>query len=343
MTNARPFIVGLLSLCLALGVLPLFISSRYVLDLAITFCVWAGVVSQWNLVMGQAGIFSLVQVAIFSLGGYFTAVMGVHFGIPPLVTIVPAGVFCALFGLLIGLPCLRLRKAYVALLTLAAHYVVYLLIYADNSGLTGGSYGLYGFGDFGFRALLSARYEILGSFYSAIVIFFVLVLVAYLISRSPLGLAFRALRDSEVYASARGISRYHYQLLVFTITSFFIGIAGSFYGTHLKLVDPTGFEFGTVMTMLAMMVIGGQGHRWGPLLGCALVLTTNEVMRSLPEWRPIVVASITIAVLLVWPLGIATALDKMAAYIRRPVGRKVHLQATPVEPSGVLRRSSPSR
>ena len=311
MTHAPRFIYSLVLLCCLLAAIPLVTVNRYILDLLILFCVWAGVVSQWNLLMGQAGVFSLAQMAIFSMGGYFTAVLGTHLGVPPALSIIPAGVFCAGLGFLIGLPCLRLKGAYVALLTLAAHYVIYLLIQADTSGLTGGSYGLYGFGDYGFKKLLGGRNEIIGNYYVSIVILLCLAAAAYFISRSPLGLALRALRDSETYAESRGISRYRYQLLAFAVTSFFIGIAGSFYGTHLKLVDPTGFEFSITMMMLAMMVIGGQAHRWGPILGCALVIVLNEAMRGAPEWRAVVIAVVTVFVLLLWPLGIAGAIERL--------------------------------
>lgn len=320
MTQTRKYLLTLLCLTAALALTPLFVTNRYILDLLILFCVWSAVASQWNLLMGQAGIFSLAQMAIFSVGGYVTAILGAHLGIAPAWSLLPAGIVCALFGLLIGLPCLRLKGAYVALLTLSAHYVVYLLILADTSGFTGGSYGLYGFGDYGFRALLGPRKEIIGDYYIAIVLFFIMVAVAYFLSRSPLGLAFNALRDSEAYAEARGIGRYKHQLLVFTITSFFIGIAGSFYGTHLKLVDTTSFDFGTIMTLLAIMVIGGQRHSWGPMLGCALVIVLNEALRGIPEWRAIVIAFVTMAVLLIWPLGIATFIDQLLGGLRRRRG-----------------------
>ncbi len=293
---------------------PLFTANRYLLELMILFFVWSAVVTHWNLVLGHAGIFSLVQLAIFNLGGYFTAVVGTHLGIGPLYTLIPAALFCALAGLLVGLPCLRLRGAYVALLTLAAHSVVYLLILADTSGFTGGGYGLYGFGDYGFRRLFGGFGELIAHYYVALGLLIICAVAALAIINSPLGLAFRALRDSEGYAEARGISRYRYQLLVFTITSFFIGMTGSFYGAHLKLVDPTAFDFGTLMLLLAMIVVGGKGSKWGPILGCAALILLNESFRDAPQWRAFAVGTTMMAVLLLWPQGVAAALERMFAW-----------------------------
>src|SRR5690606_5972339 len=99
-----------------------------------------------------------------------TAILGTHYGIGPAWSLIPAGLFCALFGFLVGLPCLRLRGAYVALLTLATHSVVALLIFADTSGFTGGGYGLYGFGDYGFRELFGRRNELIADYYVALVL-----------------------------------------------------------------------------------------------------------------------------------------------------------------------------
>jgi branched-chain amino acid transport system permease protein len=300
-----------LAVVAAFAVLPWLMDDRYFLDLIILFFVWSLIVTQWNLVLGQAGIFSLVQLAIFNLGGYFTAVVGVHLDIGPAWSFVPAGLFCALVGLMIGLPCLRLRGPYVALLTLATHSVIFLLISADTSGFTGGGYGLYGFGDYGFRDLFGSFGKLVAHYYFALILLVLACWVMIRVMASPLGLAFRALRDSEGYAGAIGISRYRYQLLVFTLSSFFIGLAGSFYGTHLGLVDPAGFSFGTLMLLLAMIVIGGTGSRWGPILGCALLMVMNDSLRDIPQWRDMAVGGALILVLLIWPRGIADALTRL--------------------------------
>ncbi|MEX2200204.1 MAG: branched-chain amino acid ABC transporter permease [Dongiaceae bacterium] len=296
---------------LAFVVLPWITDDRYLLAMIILFFVWSLVVVQWNLVLGQAGIFSLVQFAIFNLGAYFTAIVGTHLQIAPALSLIPAGLFCALFGLLVGLPCLRLRGPYVALLTLATHSVVYLMIFADTSGFTGGGYGLYGFGDYGFRDMFGSFGQLVAHYYMALILLIIACLVAIWVMRSPLGLAFRALRDSEGYAGAIGISRYRYQLIVFTLTSFFIGVAGSFYGTYLGLVDATGFDFGTLMLLLAMIVVGGMGTRWGPILGCALLMVLSEFMRDYPQWRTMAVGGTVIVFLLLWPRGIADAIARL--------------------------------
>lgn len=296
--------------------MPLLTNDRYFLDLMVLFFVWALVVTQWNLVLGHAGIFSLVQFAIFNLGGYFTAVAGTHYGITPAWSLPMAGVFCAVFGLLIGLACLRLRGAYVTLITFAAHSVVYLLIFTDTSGLTGGGYGLYGFGDYGFREYFGSFGALVADYYVALALLVVSSVVAVLVMKSPLGLAFRALRDSEGLAGAIGISRFRYQLTVFVLTAFFIGIAGSFYGTHLGSVDPNGFDFGTMLMLVVMIVIGGIGTSWGPILGCALMMILVEFLRDVPEYRNMTIGGAIMIFMVLCPLGIVDPLSKL--FRRKP-------------------------
>lgn len=306
---------------LGFAALPLLTQDRYFIDLMILFFVWSLVVTQWNLVLGHAGIFSLIQFAIFNLGGYFTAVVGTHYAIAPAWSLPMAGVFCAAFGLMIGLACLRLRGAYVTLITFAAHSVVYLLIFTDTSGLTGGGYGLYGFGDYGFRDYFGSFGALVADYYLALVLMVVSSTVAVLVMKSPLGLAFRALRDSEGLAGAIGISRFRYQLIVFTLTSFIIGIAGSFYGTHLGSVDPNGFEFGTMMMLVVMIVIGGIGTTWGPILGCAVMMVLAELLRSVPEYRNLMVGGAIMVFTVMYPLGIAKPLSKLSGRIRAKTAR----------------------
>jgi branched-chain amino acid transport system permease protein len=87
----------------------------------------------------------------------------------------------------------------------------------------------------------------------------------------------------------------------------------------LGLVDPNGFDFGTLMLLLAMIVVGGSGSRWGPILGCALLMVMNEFMREIPQWRDMALGGTVIVFLLRWPRGIADGLDRLFGIV---VGRR---------------------
>ena len=105
--------------------------------------------------------------------------------------------------------------------------------------------------------------------------------------RGPLGLAFKALRDNPGYAMARGVSKFKYQLWVFGLSAFFTGVAGGFYAAHFGVVGPIVFSLAVLLFLLAMIVVGGMGTVWGPLLGAALLMLADEGMREFGDWRDI--------------------------------------------------------
>ena len=208
--------------------IPLLGPSRYFIGQLTLFFIWATVVSQWNLVFGVAGVFSLAQMAIFAFGGFATGMMGLYLDISLWIALPLAGVGSILFSLIIGLACLRLRGPYVALLTLAIAQVMYLLIITDTAcfymegvtcrNFTGGTRGLAKFGDFGFREMLGRREYLKGDYYLSLFLLVLATGFSFAIIRSPLGFAFRALRDNPEYGVSRGLNRFKYQLLVFAMT-----------------------------------------------------------------------------------------------------------------------------
>ena len=268
--NRRDIAIGAVLLALLVAA-PLVWPSRYVVGQLTLFCIWATVVTQWNLVLGVAGIFSLAQMALFAMGGYATGMIGLYLDWS-LWFALPVGALAAvLFSLLIGLACLRLRGAYVALLTLAISQVMYLLIITDTAcfymdgvtcrNFTGGTRGLAKYGDFGFREILGGDW-IFGNYYLGLAILALATIASFVIINSPLGVAFRALRDNQVYARSRGTSRFKYQVLVFAMSAFFTGLAGGFYAGHFKVMGANTLHLSLMLFLLAMVIVGGVGRVW---------------------------------------------------------------------------------
>jgi len=126
-------LIGAVLLLAALSVLPFVITERYALGEIITFLIWAAVAVQWNVLTGHAGVFSLGQMLFFAIGSYAVAMLAVYFGLSPWASMPVAGLTAAVAALLIGLACLRLAAAYVALLTFAIAYMIYTLIITDSA------------------------------------------------------------------------------------------------------------------------------------------------------------------------------------------------------------------
>lgn len=316
----RDILIGLLCIAAAL-IVPFVFGGRYVVTQATVFFVWAIVVVQWNLVLGVGGIFSLAQMALFAIGGYATAMLGFYLKVPMLVAIPLGGLIAVVAGMIIGLACLRLRGPYVALLTLAIAQVMYVLIVNDTGCFTnvsgcmplfGGVRGIGQFGDLGFRSLFPSKWYI-AHYYVALGLLALAFVFSVAVIRGPLGLAFKALRDSPGYALSRGISRFKYQLWIFAVSAFFTGIAGGFYAVHFRVIGPTVFSFSLLLFLIAMIVVGGMGSIWGPLLGAALLMLADEGMKEFSDYRNIGLGLLITLFVIAWPRGLAGWFERLKA------------------------------
>ncbi len=317
---------------LAVGiVLPYFMDSRYAMSQLTLFLIWATVVSQWNIVMGFAGIFSLAQLVLFAVGGYTAAILGKYFGTDMFLGTLLGGAAAVCASLLIGFACLRLRGIYVALLTFAIAQAAFLLINSDTnciigSGqtcqtLTGGPRGLSQFGDYGFRQLLGRNY-IVGNYYVALTALALAVTFSIVIVRGPLGFAFKALRDNETVAVCSGINRYKYQLLVFAFSAFFTGIAGGVYAAHFKVIGPSVLGFPLLAFLVSMLVVGGLGRLWGPVVGAALLMLVDEQLKEFTEYRNLGLGAIIIFFIVLLPDGVAGMIERVSKKFRGQLGEK---------------------
>ena len=314
---------GVIALAVAL---PMVIDSRYVLGQVVLALFYACIASQWNLVFGFAGIFSLAPLAIFAFGGYATAMLCFYLGWSVWAALVPGALAAAAFSMVIGLACLRLSGVYVALLTLAVMQAMYLLIVTDTEcflqvgsvcrQFTGGAAGFSRFGDLGTRALLRGDW-MLGNYAIVCALFFVVMAATYVILKSPIGYAFRAIRENPGYAVARGVNRFRVQLLVFGVSAFLTGLAGGFYAAHFQVIGPAILQLPQLMFIIAIVVIGGAGTFWGPLLGTVVLVGADEVMREAGEFRTLGLGIIIAASIVLMPRGLVGRLRDLAGMLRR--------------------------
>jgi branched-chain amino acid transport system permease protein len=317
MTGARRDILLGSALLGCAAVAPFVFPDRYIITQMAMFFIWATVVSQWNLVLGIGGIFSLAQMALFACGAYSTAILGYYFAWPLWIAMLASAVLTVGVSMLIGLACLRLKGPYVALLTLAIAQVIYLMIINDtdcfttNEGgcmpLFGGVRGIGKFGDLGFRELFGSKF-IVADYFLALGLLAVAFTFSLIIIRGPLGLAFRALRDSPGYAMSRGISQFKYQLWIFALSAFFTGLAGAVYAAHFKVVGPTIFSFTLLLFLLSMIVVGGIGSTWGPLIGAAVLMLADEGFKEFQDWRALGMGLILPVFVILLPGGLARLL-----------------------------------
>jgi branched-chain amino acid transport system permease protein len=302
-----PVAVGLSLLAL----FPLITTNTYLIRLVILAYIWIIVTSNWNLVMGVSGIFSLAQLALFAVGGYVSAMLALYLGISPWITTLVGALAAVIASIIIGLPTLRLKGVYVVLLTLAFHEILRLLIASDETGLTGGAFGLFNVPNYGV-SLPGLRGGLLFNYYLGGILCLGIVYALFRITNSPIGLAFQSLRDSERYATSRGISPFRYKMLVFMISAFFTGLAGAFYAHYFTSISPTAFSFGLMLNLIAMIVLGGWGTFWGPIIGTSTLLVLSEFLHGVEQYRLITLGLIMTIVVVLFPGGLITIIQRLS-------------------------------
>lgn len=305
----HPRWIALTAALLLAVVLPFAAPDRSWLSVAILGAVWLTLNQSWNLVLGFSGVWHFGQLAIYAIGAYVAALVSLHTNLPVVVSLLLGGVAATAVSVVLSLPALRLRGIYVALMTFGFGEVVRLLIVADGTGLTGGTFGLSGFAGFGFDAVDPLSRDRL-TYAIAMGVAVVTGLAIFAIMRSPLGSGLVALRDNPTLAAARGISPRVLQMVVFGISGFFAGIAGAVYAFAFSVVAPTLMGLMPMTLLVTMLVVGGLGTVMGPVVGTVVMAFVQARLQSWPDARLIVLGLILLVMIVAVPRGIVALAGK---------------------------------
>ena len=233
--HLRKELVTYIAFFVILAVVPVFIyKDSYLVGLLITCLIWGSMAAVWNFTMGYAGIFTFGQFGFFAVGAYISGMLAKHLGVSPWFSMLAGGCGACLVGLLIGIPCMRLKGSYIALITWALHLVLGPMLKVAEPLGTGGSTGLMEIPTLAIGGFVFSRTSLIPWYYAGLVLSFLVLLVIYRIIFSSVGLGFIGLRDSEDFAKTLGINEYKYKLLVFGISAFLthLSIAGSYSSTN---------------------------------------------------------------------------------------------------------------
>lgn len=302
-----PLFLGLFMLA-ALLVVPGFLKN-YGIHLFTSWLVFIIATMGLNLTVGYAGQKSLGHAAFFGIGAYTVALLlkaGISFwlGLPV------AALLCFVVGLVLGFPALRVQTIYLAFATLGFNTAVWLVM-RNEEWLTGGTFGLNNIA----RPSLGGLSLEGNLAYYYLVLVFTLVLAALLwtLLRSPWGKAFTALRDNPIRAESLGIDTRGYTLLSFAIGAAFAGVAGGLYASQVGYIDPALFTVGQSIMMYLMVVVGGPGYFFGPLLGSAVGMILPEWLRFAQAWYLFVFGA-AVVLLMIWlPDGLLSIPDRIKA------------------------------
>ena len=202
---------------LLLILLPLFTKDPYLLRILIMTSIFAILAASWDLLSGFTGQLNFGHALFFGVGAYAAAMLNLNAHIPPWGSIPLGALFAVLAGLIIGIPCLRLRGTYLALTTLAFPIILMGIVFAIPD-ITGGELGISGL-----ERLARSR---VANYYITVVVMLVLCTAMWKITDSNIGIIFHAIREDELAVRAAGINTTYYKLLAFCLSGFFAGISG---------------------------------------------------------------------------------------------------------------------
>jgi len=253
-----------------------------------------------NLTLGYAGQISMAQGAFVGIGAYTVALL-MQAGLGFFPAFLAAGVLCFAVGWLLGYPALRVQHHYLAFVTLAFTTLVYLLL-RNEQWLTNGVYGISGIQRptaFGFAFGTAARF-----YYFCLGIMALFLGAMWWMIRSPWGRAFMVLRENPVRALSLGVDTRRYTLLAFAIGSAVGGFAGGLFAPLVQFLEPNSFSLGYSLSLLLMVIVGGAGYLFGPLVGAAVAILLPDFLRFTEGYYLLLYAAAVMVLMAFCPQGL---------------------------------------
>jgi branched-chain amino acid transport system permease protein len=282
------FILGLLAL-------PLISDDPYLLRILILASIFAIFAASWDLLSGFTGQMNFGHALFFGVGAYGAALLNLHLDLPPWASIPLGALAAVLAGLIVGIPCLRLRGTYLALTTLSFPIILMGIVFAIPE-FTGGELGISGI-----DRLVRSR---VAQYYIAVIVMVVLVVIMWKITDSNMGLIFHAIREDEVAVRASGINTTRYKLMAFCLSGFFAGMSGGLYAHFMRIAGPSTLEVSMSFQVVIWAVFGGVVTIWGPVGAVFILFPLLEFFRFWPEFRMLLFAIVILLILLFMPQGL---------------------------------------
>lgn len=234
---------------------------------------YAILASSWSLLAGSAGQFSFAHMALMALGAYTSGLLGRDLGTSPLTGILLGTLLAGAVGLVIGLLCLRLRGAYLALFTIAFSEILRIALLTEFK-YTEGSNGLE-------LAPLYAGITARAEYYITLGLLLGTLAFMYWLTNSRFGLFIRAMREDEEAAGAMGVNVVRYKVLLFVITSMIVGLAGGVFYHQVGIITPNTMELLQMCLIVSMVVIGGMESLFGAAVGAIVSRIALELLREI--------------------------------------------------------------
>ena len=288
----------LIVFAVACALVPL-VGNNYVLRLATIMCMYAGLALSWNFIGGMAGYPSFATAAFFGLGAYVSGVLqGLH--LPMGLAWAAAGFVAMVFAALMGAAILPLKGHYFAIASLAIAEVLREVVNSTEN-ITGGGMGLN-------LPIMSLSVDAQARFffYVMLAVAVALTVLSIIVSRSKLGFGFRCINQNEDAANILGVNTTFYKITAFSLSAVGVGVLGAIYASWVHYIEPPDvFDILYSVKPLVMVLLGGLGTIYGPILGAFVYLALEElVWRNFLTMHAAILGILIVCLVLFLPNGL---------------------------------------
>ena len=267
-SRSQKFYFVIIAMAIA-AIVPLFVNNYTVSEVLTPMLIFAIYASSWNL-LASSGQGSLGHAAFLGIGGFVSALVAIKAGVPPIIGLFLGSLLSAAVGFLIGLTCVRLKAWFLAMVTFGfSVIIVTIFTIPEIDEFTGAVLGFP-------TPVIASRG--LPFYYLTFVIAVVSIWVMYLVMKSKIGLAFKAIHQNELEAKMIGINTAKYRLIAFVISTFFAGLAGGLFAYSVGYINHSVFDPYYSFLPLMMAVIGGLGTMEGPIIGSVIIVTIDKYL-----------------------------------------------------------------
>jgi len=249
---------------------------EYLLHILIYIGIYTILSVSLNLMVGYTGLLSIAHAAFYGVGAYAAALLALKVQSPFLLNLILAIIGAGIIGAFLGIPSLRIKDDYFAIATFAFQVIIFSVL-NNWVSFTGGPMGLPGIPQpkiFGFTVSTHLEFLVLVGLLCALTL-----LVCRRIVTSPFGRVLKAIREDEVFTQAFGKNIAAFKVKVFMISSALAAVAGVLYATYISFIDPTSFTIMESIFIISIVIIGGTGSLWGPVIGSAVLVMLPELLR----------------------------------------------------------------
>lgn len=292
---------------------PIVVKDSYIRHLFIVSYIYGIVVVSWDISLGFCGILNFAHMAFFGIGVYGCGILVKTFNVDPAIAILLSGIIAAVAAAILSAPIIRLKGIYVILVTFSFGQLLLQLVYSQVS-ITGGALGMVKIPNLEIAGYSFIKDYKFGYYYISLLFLAISILFVEVLGKSPFGKSLKAIRDNEDYAVSRGVSLAKQRFLSLIASSIFTGVAGGFYAVYFRVASPEVFSFNPMTLAMSMILIGGVGTVWGPVMAAIGITFANEVLagiKGLEEVRFIFVAVLMLMVMKFSPGGLYSLVGKI--------------------------------